>query len=250
MVSKRYDDDSRIKLFMRSAHNIMEKNYWETSIRPLGRSDLYSKWEVKIFYNTKQVMGSPPKMKDIELDYVLPAVRMFIMDSEEVNFTKVIQSAEALGVDEDVGSIAALRRSWEDICKPKFPFFVHEGKAVGMQIESDGDLIRWDDGKAKSGDLEVFRVSLFDVIDAYLNNKLLHPTEPHKRPKRSATREIVDALPEGLEKNLLVAASSGLVLVLTGLHNVLGSDSRWKCSRTCSERAILRRLQRKTQGAN
>lgn len=242
MGNPKYSDEERLAMFMKTAHMIIEKDYWATKIRPLGEIDKYNEYEMRIIFETGVVQGRKTSMDKADLDLVLPIMRRFLTESESLNTGKIINSIDAEGITGPPGWLNEVKSSWQQMTDDRFHFYAHDGVTVGMRPTEKGRLVRWDEGGPSVSEMQSQSISMMDVWDAYLNNEHLHDEEIGARPKRESIRKIMGSVPLVLAENLRAVVTSAAVYNFIALHHILQDDSRFKCTPPCEEVKALRKI--------
>lgn len=241
MANVEYSDTELLKVFMQHFHQIADKGYWGKSVRPLGRTGLFSRFQVKIFTETRQVIGKETAMLDSDMSLGSLHMRAYLTESESIYFPRLLEAAQNLDVVFKGDVSSEVQQTWRQMAEEKYPFYVDDGVAVGARMAPDVPLVRWDGDVKPVRELSVTSISLLDVCDAYWNGGLMHPNEPQKRPKKVAIRTLVNSIPAVLRTNMIAASVSAAVLITTALHHAVGSDDRFKCGAGCPEMEIMKR---------
>lgn len=242
MADYKYTDEERLSLFMDSAHNIIGKDYWETKIRPLGDVRKYDEYEMQIIFATGLVKGRRTQMEQSEIDFAALHMRRFLTESETLHTEKVLKSIDTLGIAGPSWWLQEVKSSWRQMNDKKFPFHVYDGVTVGMRPAPGERLVRWDKNGPSESEMQIERISLIDVCDAYFNTELFHDDEPWKRVKKQEIRKIAKSIPLVLAENLRAVAISSTVLNFVMLHRIVRGDVRFKCGASCTENKILKRI--------
>ncbi|MCY1684031.1 hypothetical protein [Kocuria sp. SL71] len=130
MANLRYSDTELLKVFMQHFHQVTDKGYWGKSIRPLGRTDQFSQFQVKIFTETRQVLGKETSMLDSDMSLGSLHVRAYLTESESIYFPRLLEAAQSLNVAFKDGVSSEVRKAWQQMAEERYPFYVDSGVAV------------------------------------------------------------------------------------------------------------------------
>lgn len=242
MVNIKYTDEQRLHMFMDTAHRIIEKDYWEKKIRPLGEIEKYNEYEIEIVFETGMAHGRRSQMEESDIDLVLPLMRRFLTEVEPLHTGRMLKSIDALGITSPSDWLNEVKFSWRQMNDKKFPFYTHNGVSIGMRPAPGERLIRWARNGPPESEMGSQSISLIDACDVYLNNDHLHDKEIGARPKKEYIRNIAGSIPPVLSRNLRAVITSAAVLNFIMLHRIVRSDPRFKCQDTCREATMLRKI--------
>src|SRR5690625_2092462 len=231
MVKKIADNDL-IELFMDSFHHIVERNFWE-KLRKTTNLNRWSDIQIRINEDGTVEIQNIPVADDI-VDLAAARFRKFISGGDEVYLGHVLAAAERL--EDQSEWIMEARHIYNQLVDRKWPFRVHNDRAVGMYV--DGMPVSWEptlDVPLSQCSEEM--LSLKDFTEVLFNEGLLHPFVPGRNEQvRSRARTVTASFRSAMQH----VALAGTIYATLLLHNAFEKRGSTPCTTAnCKEQRIL-----------